>query len=90
MSTTPFVPSCRPWLHEPLEVLEPPLAELALVAGEVVAAPGWLAAPGLLLPPEEPHPAMVSTTAKSSVTVEIAEIVRDIRSSSFRWPRRAG
>ena len=86
MSTTPFVPGCRPWLHEPLAVLEPlslPLAPLAgvLLAGAPVAAPapGWLAAPGLLLPPEEPHPAMVSTAAvSSSVAVETAEVVRDI------------
>jgi hypothetical protein len=80
-STTPFAPGCRPWLQE---VLELPLAErlslpLALTAGAPDAAPvpGWLAATVLLLP-EDPHPAMVSATAVSSVALETAVVVRDI------------
>jgi hypothetical protein len=100
MSTTPFVPGWRPWLHEALAVPGPALPEapplaLALLAGAVAAAvaaavvPGWLAATGLL-PPEAAHPAMVSTTAVSSVATETAEVVRDIWFSSFRSrPRTA-
>jgi hypothetical protein len=82
MSTTPFVPGCSPWLQE---VLELPLPELplavptALLADAPVAAvaPGWLAAMAVVLP-EEPHPAMVNTTAVISGVPETAEIVRDI------------
>jgi hypothetical protein len=93
MSTTPFVPGWIPWLHEALGAPEPPPSEsppLALAlppdAGvaavarveAVVAVACWLAAAELLPPPEEPHPAMISTTAENSVVLETAETVRYI------------
>jgi hypothetical protein len=90
MSTTPFVPGCRPWLHavpEAPELLAAPLSEppppLALLAGAAVAVtvaaavPGRPAAAGPL-PPEEPHPTMASTPRVISAAMETAEIVRDI------------
>jgi hypothetical protein len=45
---------------------------------DAVAAPPPLVLADPLLLPMEPHPAMVSTTAVSSVALEITVVVRDI------------
>jgi hypothetical protein len=89
-STTPFAPGCRPWLQEVLELSlpEPLLLPPALLAGAPVATavPGWPVAMALPEPlPVEPHPAMVSTTAVSSVALETTVVARDICFSSFWW-----
>jgi len=88
MSTTPFVPGRRPWLHAAPEapgVPDAPLSEppLALLAGAAAAVTVAAAVPGrppaaVPLPPDEPHPAMGSTPTVNSAAVETAEIVRDI------------
>jgi hypothetical protein len=95
-STTPFAPGCRPWLHEVLELWLAGAPAATAVPGwlvamvlpeplpptDAVAAPPplVLADPLLLM---EPHPAMVSTTAVSSVALETTVVVRDICFSSF-------
>jgi hypothetical protein len=86
MSTTPFVPGCRPWPQEVPELPRPePLPPAAvllaagLLAGAAVAAP-VPAAPAATVPllVEEPHPAIVSAIAARSTTSETAALVLDI------------
>jgi len=52
---------------------------------DAVAAPPPLVLADPLLLPMEPHPAMVSTTAVSSVALETTVVARDICFSSFWW-----